>query len=44
MKALGKFEAIPPELIRFPALNPDALRSIVENFIRLLEGNSAEEQ
>ena len=38
------FEAIAPELIRFPALNPDALRSRVENFIERSEGNSAEEQ
>ena len=27
------FEAIAPELIRFPSLNPDVLRSRVENFI-----------
>ena len=34
------FEAIAPELIRFPSLNPDVLRSRVENFIEYVEGNS----
>ncbi|MEG3899369.1 MULTISPECIES: DUF6036 family nucleotidyltransferase [unclassified Microcoleus] len=38
------FEAIAPELIRFPSLNPDVLRSKVENFIERFEGNSEEEQ
>ncbi len=33
------FEAIAPELIQFPALNPDGLRSRVENFIERLDGN-----
>lgn len=33
------FEAIAPELIRFPSLNPDVLRSKVENFINRFEGN-----
>jgi hypothetical protein len=37
------FEAITPELIRFPSLNPDVLRSRVENFIERFEGNSEEE-
>ena len=31
------FEAIAPELIRFPSLNPDVLRSKVENFIGRFE-------
>jgi hypothetical protein len=31
------FEAIIPELIRFPSLNPDVLRSRVENFIERFE-------
>ncbi len=31
------FEAIAPELIRFPSLNPDVLRSRVENFIERFE-------
>ena len=33
------FEAIAPELIRFPSLNPDLLRSRVENFVERLEDN-----
>ncbi|MBD2415768.1 hypothetical protein FACHB389_22785 [Nostoc calcicola FACHB-389] len=33
------FEAIAPELIRFPSLNPDVLRSKVENFIERFEDN-----
>jgi hypothetical protein len=32
------FEAIVPELIRFPSLDPDELRSSVESFIELFEG------
>jgi hypothetical protein len=39
----SSFEAIAPELIRFPALNPDVLRSRVETFIAQFEGNSEEE-
>jgi len=31
------FEAIEPELIRFPSLDPDALRNRVETFIQQLE-------
>jgi hypothetical protein len=38
------FEAIAPELIRFPSLNPDVLRSRVENFIARFAGNSEERQ
>jgi hypothetical protein len=37
------FEAIAPELIRFPALNPDVLRSRVETFIAQFEGHSEEQ-
>jgi len=33
------FEAITPELIRFPALSPDLLRTRVKNFIKRFEGN-----
>lgn len=33
------FEAIAPEFIRFPSLNPDVLRSRVENFIEQSEAN-----
>jgi hypothetical protein len=36
------FEAIAPELIRFPYLNPDVLRSKVEKFIECFECNSEE--
>ena len=36
------FEAIAPELIRFPSLNPDVIRSRVENFIARSEGNPKE--
>jgi len=36
------FEAIAPELIRFPSLNPDLLRSRVEKFIEDCENNSEE--
>ncbi|HBB33014.1 MAG TPA: hypothetical protein DDZ80_31385 [Cyanobacteria bacterium UBA8803] len=38
------FEAIAPELIRFPSLNPDIIRSRIENFIKRLEGNPQEGQ
>jgi hypothetical protein len=38
------FEAIVPELIRFPSLNPDILRSRVENFIERFEDPPEEEQ
>lgn len=31
------FEAIAPDLIKFPSLNPDVLRGRVENFIKRLE-------
>jgi hypothetical protein len=33
------FEAIAPELIRFPSLNPDVLRSRVENFVKRTGGD-----
>ncbi len=36
------FEAIAPELIRFPSLDPDVLRSRVENFIKRCEGELEE--
>lgn len=36
------FEAIVPELIRFPSLNPDVLRNRVEKFIKNLENQSEE--
>lgn len=38
------FEAIAPELIRFPSLNPDVIRSRVERFIECFEGNREEGQ
>jgi len=38
------FEAIAPELIRFPSLDTDVLRSKVENFIERFEGNPEERQ
>jgi hypothetical protein len=38
------FEAISPELIRFPSLNPDMLRSRVEKFIERCEDNLEENQ
>jgi hypothetical protein len=38
------FEAIVPELIRFPSLNPDILRSRVENFIERFEAEREEER
>jgi hypothetical protein len=37
------FEAIASELIRFPALNPDVLRSRVENFVKDVESNLDED-
>lgn len=36
------FEAIAPELIRFPSLDPDVLISRVENFIKRFEGKPEE--
>jgi hypothetical protein len=38
------FEAISPDLIRFPSLDPDRLRSRVENFIQHCENNRMEDQ
>lgn len=38
------FEAIAPELIRFPALDPDVIRSRVERFIECSESDLAEGQ
>jgi hypothetical protein len=38
------FEAIAPELIRFPSLNPDVLRSRVENFIKRFEDRGSEQR
>ena len=38
------FEAIEPELIRFPSLNPDALRSRVEKFIERSQDKPEEDQ
>ena len=38
------FEAIVPELIRFPSLNPDMLRSRVEKFIERCENNLEDDQ
>lgn len=38
------FEAIAPDLIRFPALDPDALKRKVENFIRQNKRQPQEEQ
>jgi hypothetical protein len=38
------FEAIAPELIRFPSLNPDMLRSRVDNFIERCEDNLEDDQ
>jgi hypothetical protein len=38
------FEAIAPELIQFPSLNPDVLSSRVENFIERLESHSEDSQ
>ncbi len=36
------FEAITPELVRFPSLNPGAIRSRVEGFIERFENNREE--
>jgi hypothetical protein len=38
------FEAIAPELIRFPSLDPDVLRGRVDNFIERIEGKPLEGQ
>jgi hypothetical protein len=38
------FETIAPELIRFPSLDPDRLRSRVENFIVHCESNPEEDR
>ncbi len=38
------FEAIAPELIRFPSLDPDVLRNKVENFIDRFGDNTEENQ
>jgi hypothetical protein len=38
------FEAIAPELIRFPSLNSEVLRSRVNNFIKRLESPGSEGQ
>jgi hypothetical protein len=38
------FEAITPELIRFPSLNPDILKSRIEKFIERCENNLEENQ
>ncbi len=38
------FEAIKPELIRFPSLDADELSAKVESFIKLLESSSKEEK
>jgi hypothetical protein len=38
------FEAIAPELIRFPSLDSDVLRSRVENFIKGVESKPLEDQ
>jgi hypothetical protein len=38
------FEAIAPELIRFPSLDPDVLRNRVENFIKRFEGKPQEDE
>jgi hypothetical protein len=40
----NSFEAITPEIIRFPSLNPDILRSRIEKFIELCENNLEENQ
>jgi hypothetical protein len=40
---LNCFELIEPELIRFPSLDPDALRGKIEAFIADLERNPEEE-
>jgi hypothetical protein len=38
------FEAIAPDLIRFPSLDPDRLKSRVENFIQHCENDRMEDQ
>ena len=38
------FEAIAPELIRFPSLNPDLLRKRIEQFIERCESTSEREK
>jgi hypothetical protein len=38
------FEAIAPELIRFPSINPDVIRSRVESFIKRSEDSPEEKQ
>jgi hypothetical protein len=38
------FKVIEPELIRFPSINPDTLRSRVEQFIESLESNLEDEK
>ena len=40
MTIAPRVAAIAPELIRFPSLNPDILRSRAENFIDRFEGKS----
>ena len=42
-KLIDCFEAIAPEIIRFPSLNADALRSRVENFIDRFKDRGSEE-
>jgi hypothetical protein len=37
------FEAIAPELIKFPSLNPDVLRNSVEEFIELNQNKTEED-
>jgi hypothetical protein len=45
LNELGEcFEAIAPELIRFPSLNPDVLRSRVENLIERFQYPPGEKQ
>jgi hypothetical protein len=45
LNELGEcFEAIAPELIRFPSLNPDVLRSRVENFMARFQDKPQQEQ
>jgi hypothetical protein len=38
------FEAIAPDLIRFPSLDPDRLKRRVENFIQHCENDLMEDQ
>ena len=42
-KLIDCFEAIAPEIIRFPSLNADALRSRVENFIDQFKDRGSQE-